>query len=64
MSEFLPFPQKKYNIIYADPPWRYSDRGCNGNAEDHYETMTFKDLCRLPVSGNGGDHPELPQRTV
>lgn len=26
MSEFLPFPQKKYNIIYADPPWRYSDR--------------------------------------
>ena len=54
MSEFLPFPQKKYNIIYADPPWRYSDRGCNGNAEDHYETMTFKDLCRLPVSGNGG----------
>ena len=54
MSEFLPFPQKKYNIIYADPPWRYSDRSCIGNAEDHYETMTFKDLCRLPVSGNGG----------
>lgn len=65
MSEFLPFPQKKYNIIYADPPWGYSDRSCIGNAEDHYETMTFKDLCRLPVSGNGGgDHPELPQTTV
>ena len=59
MSEFLPFPQKKYNIIYADPPWRYSDRGCNGNAEDHYETMTFKDLCRLPVSGNGGGSPGI-----
>ena len=21
---------KKYNIIYADPPWRYQDRKCNG----------------------------------
>jgi hypothetical protein len=31
MSEFIPFPDKEYNVIYADPPWRYSDRGCNGN---------------------------------
>lgn len=21
---------KKYNIIYADPPWRYNDRGVPG----------------------------------
>ena len=25
-----PFPNKKYGIIYADPPWSYSDKGCNG----------------------------------
>ena len=54
MSEFIPFPQKEYSIIYADPPWRYSDRGCNGNAADHYADMSFSDMCRLPVNGHGG----------
>ena len=49
MSEFIPFPQKEYNIIYADPPWRYSDKKCNGNAADHYPTMSFSEMCRLPV---------------
>lgn len=23
---------KKYSIIYADPPWRYADKKCNGGA--------------------------------
>lgn len=23
----------KYKIIYADPPWKYKDSGCNGSAE-------------------------------
>jgi len=54
MSDFIPFPKKEYNIIYADPPWRYSDKGCNGNAAAHYFTMRLSDLCRLPVNGNGG----------
>lgn len=54
MSEFIPFPQKEYNIIYADPPWRYADKGCNGNAADHYATMSFAEMCRLPVIGAGG----------
>ena len=40
---------KKYNIIYADPPWRYQDRKCNGACEFHYETMNIKDICKLPI---------------
>jgi N6-adenosine-specific RNA methylase IME4 len=40
---------KKYNIIYADPPWRYQDRGCNGACEGHYETMNIKSICSLPI---------------
>lgn len=47
-------PQKKYNIIYADPPWSYQDKGCNGNAEDHYRTMTLADICNLPINDAGG----------
>ena len=40
---------KKYNIIYADPPWRYQDRKCNGACEFHYKTMNIKDICNLPI---------------
>lgn len=41
---------KKYNIIYADPPWRYNDRKCNGACEHHYNTMKIEDICKLPIS--------------
>lgn len=39
----------KYGIIYADPPWRYQDRKCNGNCQDHYNTMNINDICNLPI---------------
>lgn len=42
---------KKYQIIYADPPWSYQDKGCNGNCEAHYKTMNIQDICNLPVGG-------------
>ena len=47
----IPFPDKKYQIIYADPPWSYNDKmkGHQG-AETHYRTMNNKDICALPIS--------------
>ena len=45
----IPFPNKKYSVIYADPPWSYQDKRCNGNAADHYPTMRIEDICSLPV---------------
>lgn len=48
---------KKYNIIYADPPWKYNDKmkmkGKHGNirgAESFYNTMTLKDISLLPIN--------------
>lgn len=38
-----------YSLIYADPPWEYSNTSSNGAAEDHYETMKLIDIKRLPV---------------
>ena len=38
----------KYNIIYADPPWKYWEGG-QKNQSLHYKTMTIKDICELPV---------------
>lgn len=40
---------KKYNIIYADPPWRYEQKRLQGAAEFHYPTMNIEDICQLPV---------------
>lgn len=41
--------EKKYDVIYADPPWSYADSGCSGNAAEHYNTMTAEDMAALPV---------------
>lgn len=38
-----------YQIIYADPPWRYDQKGVEGAAEQHYSTMSQEDICRLPI---------------
>lgn len=43
---------KKYQIIYADPPWQfkaYSSKGLGRNAESHYPTMTLEEIRALPV---------------
>ena len=45
----IPFPDQKYSVIYADPPWKYRDKGCEGNAASHYPTMSIQELSALPV---------------
>lgn len=42
--------EKKYNIIYADPPWRYDLSKGQGVAENHYRTMDIQEICGLPIS--------------
>tara|TARA_A100001011_G_C13911317_1_gene675201 strand:- start:45 stop:608 length:564 start_codon:yes stop_codon:yes gene_type:complete len=41
-------PNKKYNIIYADPPWRYW-MGGNKNQSNHYDCLEINDIANLPV---------------
>ena len=44
--------EKKYKIIYADPPWQYrvySKKGQGRSAANHYHTMNIKDIMALPV---------------
>jgi N6-adenosine-specific RNA methylase IME4 len=40
----------KYKIILADPPWNYSDKGCQGTMVNHYEGMDLFEICNLPIS--------------
>lgn len=39
-----------YSIIYADPPWSYSDPKCSGGVAFEYPTMPLADICALPVA--------------
>jgi N6-adenosine-specific RNA methylase IME4 len=47
---------EKFRVIYADPAWRYNDKCEGGGVQSggvemrHYNTMTIKEICDLPVS--------------
>jgi len=54
----IPFPDKRYDIIYADPPWDYENWNKKWH-EDHsssrwagkkYSLMPLEDICALPVN--------------
>jgi len=48
----LILPAKKYKAILADPPWKFKTRSSKGmgrSADNHYGTMTLKNICEIPV---------------
>jgi N6-adenosine-specific RNA methylase IME4 len=47
-------PDAKYRVIYADPPWEYSDKADEGSvqaggAARHYPSLSIRELCELPI---------------
>nr|WP_136252854.1 MT-A70 family methyltransferase [Ningiella ruwaisensis] len=40
---------KKYPLIYADPPWRYETATENRKIENQYPTMSIDEICELDV---------------
>ena len=52
---------KKYNIIYADPPWSYKSRRSkyiannSGETAKHYETMSVEDIKNLDIESISED---------
>ena len=46
--------ENRYEIIYADPPWRYNARNnpntkFGGGVHAHYPTMSFEEIKELPI---------------
>tara|TARA_R100001530_G_C4312111_1_gene153338 strand:- start:94 stop:642 length:549 start_codon:yes stop_codon:yes gene_type:complete len=54
----MKLPDKKYNIIYADPAWSYKDKlnHHGGSAESHYNTMTIQEIYDLPIKNITADN--------
>lgn len=47
----ISFPNKKYDIIYADPPWMEAGGGkIRRGANRHYQLMKTVDIAMLPVN--------------
>jgi N6-adenosine-specific RNA methylase IME4 len=54
----IKFPDKKYDVIYADPPWSYNDKmkGHSFSLENEYETQSKQWICNLPVKNIANDN--------
>ncbi len=56
-SSVIDLPNKKYNVIYADPPWHYGSKSAVNNTtgsaikplSDHYRTMSLQELKNMPI---------------
>lgn len=56
-----PWPNGRYRVIYADPPWQYGNQGLDeyGHAKRHYPTMGLTELCNLDVQALCDDNAVL-----
>lgn len=52
--------EKKYSVIYADPPWHYNDKRTgkklSGGAVNHYPLMKLPELKALPIGDLAEDN--------
>jgi hypothetical protein len=49
----------KFPTIYADPPWQYRNRSSRAAAENHYPTLSLKEICAEPVPQLAADNAHL-----
>lgn len=49
-NKVIPMPEGEFDVIYADPPWRYDfSKSDNRAIENQYPTMEVSDICKLKV---------------
>lgn len=59
MGKVRVFPNRKYSIIYADPPWQYKENGAGNRtltASCGYDLMPIDEICALPVQDIADDN--------
>ena len=50
---------KKYNLIYADPPWQYSNQSTRAATKNHYPTLKTQSIKKLPIPKIADDNSVL-----
>ena len=64
LSKTPPPIRKRYQIIYADPPWKYNSRANHktrfrGGACGHYDLMSMDEIKKLPIPELAADNCAL-----
>ena len=60
LSEEPPLPSGPFDVIYADPPWRYDfSRSESRSIPSHYDNLPIEDVCAIPVSSASADDSVL-----
>lgn len=61
----IPFPDKKYNIIYADPPWEVKRvRGIKNNTSSRSGVGYYERMQLLPDKGKNPDFPTMSIKEI
>ncbi len=55
----LPSVPGGFSVIYADPPWQYSNKGTRSSAAKNYAIMSLDDLAFLPVNHRAAENAIL-----
>lgn len=49
MKKLLAFPERKFSVIYGDPPWEYGNKRTRSAAAKNYATLSDFKLQTLPI---------------
>jgi N6-adenosine-specific RNA methylase IME4 len=52
-------PYGQYSTILLDPPWRYKDKKTRGAAENHYPTMSDREIIRMDIESLATDNAHI-----
>lgn len=58
-KEIIPLPEGEWDVIYADPPWEYGDKGGYVPVDIQYPTMSIAELCKMKVENITADNAVL-----
>ncbi len=58
-KEIIPLPEGKWDVLYADPPWEYGDKGGYVAVDLQYPTMSIGELCKMKVRDITADNAVL-----
>jgi N6-adenosine-specific RNA methylase IME4 len=62
-AKIAALPDKKFGIIYADPPWRFEpysrETGMDRAADNHYPTQSYAEIVKLDVASLAADDSVL-----
>jgi len=58
-KEIVPLPEGKWDVLYADPPWEYGDKGGYVAVDLQYPTMNIGELCKMKVRDITADNAVL-----